>query len=89
LYRRREKDLVSVFYLWISSFPAPFVEKAVFSDVCFWNLSWESVGSDFMSLFQHTLSERKATQQRFTSGYKLAFQNGRPSISSSWNDNLE
>jgi hypothetical protein len=25
------RDLVSAFYMWISSFPAPFVEEAVFS----------------------------------------------------------
>jgi hypothetical protein len=31
LYRVRERDIVSVFYVWISSFPMPFVEEAVFS----------------------------------------------------------
>jgi hypothetical protein len=30
----KDRDLVSVFYMWISSFPAAFVEEAVFSPLC-------------------------------------------------------
>jgi hypothetical protein len=30
----KDRDLVSVFYMWISSFPAAFVEEAVFSPSC-------------------------------------------------------
>jgi hypothetical protein len=52
LYRVRDRDLVSVLYVWISSFPSTICWRGcLFSNICIWHTCWESGGCSYMGLF--------------------------------------
>jgi hypothetical protein len=51
LYRVRDRDLVSVFYMWLSSFPNTICWRGyLFSNICFWCLCQNSEGCSCVGL---------------------------------------